>query len=214
MSEKPNYPRKTGASRRGESGDRSCRTPLGLRIIGGTFRGRKLEYSGEMRTRPMKDRLRETVFNLIGPATAGATAIDLFAGTGALGFEALSRGAVYAVFVELHRPTAALIRRNAASLGLEPSIYEVVEGNAFLWRPGANVPPDSPWLVFCSPPWEFFHQRENEMLSLIGRMITAASPGSVIIVEADDRFDPSRLPEAQRWDVRSYPPAVIALFRK
>ena len=81
----------------------------GLRIIGGRFRGRKLAYSGDPRTRPMKDRVREALFNLLGRAVEGKTAIDLFAGTGALAFEALSRGAARAVAIELHRPTARLI---------------------------------------------------------------------------------------------------------
>ena len=60
----------------------------GLRIIGGRLRGRKLHYSGDLRTRPMKDRLREAIFNLIGPAIRGKHAVDLFAGTGALALEA------------------------------------------------------------------------------------------------------------------------------
>ena len=66
--------------------------PVGVRIIGGKFRGRKLEYSGDPRTRPMKDRVREALFNLLGHGVEGKVAIDLFAGTGALALEALSRG--------------------------------------------------------------------------------------------------------------------------
>ena len=82
--------------KRQSTGPASRRTSpevVGLRIVGGRFRGRKLLYSGDFRTRPMKDRLREAVFNLVGPAVAGMHAIDLFGGTGALGLEALSRGA-------------------------------------------------------------------------------------------------------------------------
>src|SRR5437868_14777408 len=82
---------------------------VGLRIIGGSRRGRKLQYSGDVRTRPMKDRVREAVFNLLGPQIAGSHAIDLFAGTGALGLEAISRGASKATFIERHLPTAKLI---------------------------------------------------------------------------------------------------------
>src|SRR4029077_10034324 len=95
----------------------------GLRIIGGRFRGRKLAYSGDVRTRPMKDRVREALFNLLGRAVAGKTVIDLFAGTGALALEALSRGASRAVVIEMHRPTARLIVQNAASLAI-PANYE------------------------------------------------------------------------------------------
>jgi len=96
-------------------------TPVGVRIIGGSFRGRKLEYSGDLRTRPMKDRVREALFNLLSNAVKGKVAIDLFAGTGALALEALSRGASRAVFIERHRPTAQAILRNSATLGVNRS---------------------------------------------------------------------------------------------
>src|SRR6186713_2214397 len=86
---------------------------VGLRIIGGTLRHRKLQYSGDLRTRPMKDRVREAVFNLLGPQIKGTHAIDLFAGTGALGLEAVSRGASRATLIERHLPTAKLIEQNA-----------------------------------------------------------------------------------------------------
>src|SRR5208283_379410 len=120
---------------------------VGVRIIGGKFRGRKLEYSGDLRTRPMKDRVREALFNLLSTAVAGKVAIDLFAGTGALGLEALSRGASRAVLIERHRPTAETIRRNSTTLGVE-AIVDVTSADTFLW---ARRLPDlggAPWLVF------------------------------------------------------------------
>ena len=89
------------------------------RIIGGRFRGKRLAYSGDARTRPMKDRVREATFNLIGPVDATTLAIDLFAGTGALALEALSRGARDAILIERHFPTAKLIRQNAETLGVQ-----------------------------------------------------------------------------------------------
>ena len=72
--------------------------PSPLRIVGGKFRGRKLLYAGDDRVRPMKERVREAVFNLLGPAAKKKHAIDLFAGSGALGLEAISRGAAGATF--------------------------------------------------------------------------------------------------------------------
>ena len=106
------------------------------RIVGGTMRGRKLLYSGDLRTRPMKERVREAVFNLVGPAVKGKQAVDLFAGTGALGLEAISRGAARAIFIERHYPTLQLIRRNVQSLG--------VEGNASWSLPTPLSGPGSP----------------------------------------------------------------------
>src|ERR1700754_419642 len=95
-----------------------------LRIVGGRFRGRKLRHEpfrtgdDELVTRPMKHRLRETIFNLVSTAAEGRHAIDLFAGTGALGLEALSRGAAHATFIERHVPTARVIEENIAVLGI------------------------------------------------------------------------------------------------
>src|SRR5258708_31844271 len=89
-----------------------------VRIIGGTFRGRKLEYHGDPLVRPMKHRTRESLFNLISTECAGYHAIDLFAGTGALGLEALSRGAASATFIEKHVPSARIVEENIRSLGV------------------------------------------------------------------------------------------------
>jgi 16S rRNA (guanine966-N2)-methyltransferase len=184
-----------------------------LRIIGGEFRGRKLVYTGDLRTRPMKDRVREAVFNLLGTMPAGKLAIDLFAGTGALGLEALSRGAVRATFIEQHFPTARVIRQNAALLGAAERCL-VESGNVFLWAPRAAIETDAPWLVFCSPPYAFYVDRQPEVLALVGGLLGRAPVGSVFVVEADAKFDMSLLPQSIEWDVRPYLPAVIAIGRK
>jgi 16S rRNA (guanine966-N2)-methyltransferase len=186
---------------------------IGLRIIGGRFRRRKLLYSGERRTRPMKDRLRESVFNLIGSDVEGTHAIDLFAGTGALGLEALSRGAARATFIEQHYPTADIIRQNVLALEVE-SQTEIVPGNVFIWLKRRPDLGKTSWLVFCSPPYDFYVSRLGEMLELLGGLIQAAPVKSIFVVEADDRFDYALLPDPQAWDVRSYPPAVIGVYRK
>jgi 16S rRNA (guanine966-N2)-methyltransferase len=183
-----------------------------LRIIGGKFRASRLLYSGDPRTRPMKDRIREAVFNLVGPSIKGKHAIDLFAGTGALGFEALSRGADRAIFIERHVPTARLIRTNAENLGLKDRI-EIVKANTFFHLRDPRVLGSDPWAVFCSPPYDFYVDRLEEMQGLLESLVEAASPGSLIVVEADQRFDMALLPEALTWDHRSYPPAEVALGR-
>ena len=192
-------------------------SPAGLRIIGGTMRGRKLLYSGDPRTRPMKDRVREAIFNLIGPAIRGKHAVDLFAGTGALGLEAVSRGAHRATLVEQHYPTANSIRQNIATLDVAQQT-EVIPGNVFIWWKKTGKPFRAalgiPWVVFCSPPYDFFVSRTEEMLELIAGMIQAAPTDSLFIVEADARFDFQTLPDSQAWDVRAYLPAVVGIYRK
>ena len=185
----------------------------GLRIVGGRFRGRKLHYSGDLRTRPMKDRLREAIFNLIGPAIRGKHALDLFAGTGALALEAISRGAERATLIEQHYPTAGIIRENIATLGLDEQT-EVVPGNVFIWFRRGFAPHGAPWAVFCSPPYDFYLSRAEEMLEMIAGLIQSAPAESVFVVEADARFDFQTLPDPQAWDVRPYPPAVVGIYRK
>lgn len=182
-----------------------------LRIIGGKYGGRKVRYSGDRRTRPMKERLREAIFNLLGPQAKGLHAVDLFAGTGALGLEALSRGAASATFVEQHFPSAALIRQTAKELEIEEPI-EVKGGDTFIWAQKEPDLPDTPWVLFASPPYDFYLERQADMLQLLSLLIGRAPTGSIAIVESDARFDMNLLPqERTEWRVREYPPAVVAL---
>ena len=101
-----------GASRTGKSPDRGAQSRV-IRIIGGSFRGRRFRFADEPEIRPTPDRVRETLFNWLGSRVPGARCLDLFAGSGALGLEALSRGAASAVFVEQNatavRALAALV---------------------------------------------------------------------------------------------------------
>jgi len=192
---------------------RATGTPMGLRIIGGSFRGRALRYSGDPGVRPMKDRVREAVFNLLGPCVVGKHAVDLFAGTGALGLEALSRGAARATFLEQHFPTARILEENIAALGLQDRV-ELIPGNVFLTALWQHRLSAMPWLVFSSPPYAFYEERREEMLRLLGGLLTAAPAASVFVVESDDRFDFALLSGPGSWDVRSYPPAVIGVYCK
>ncbi len=179
------------------------------RIIGGDLRGRRLAHRPGGPTRPMKDRVRETLFDLLGTRVKGAVAVDLFAGTGALGFEAVSRGATRAVFVERHFPTADVLRRSAEGLGVADRC-QILPGDALVWpRRMPDLPRDGRWLVFVSPPWQLFVDRGSDLSALVAAVIAAAPPESVIVVEADERFDPAGLPEAASWETRAIPPAVL-----
>jgi 16S rRNA (guanine966-N2)-methyltransferase len=199
-----------------------------LRIVGGRFRGRRLKYepfrSGDDPvTRPMKHRVREAIFNLVSTESEGRHAIDLFAGTGALGLEALSRGAVHATFIERHVPTARVIEENIKSLGVENEAT-LLTTSAFLWgkrdlpnltseRAGSSPTPATPaWLVFSSPPYAFYVERQHEMLGLLNDIMKAAPAESVLVVEADERFDFELL--SGKWLIRTYLPAVVGVWRK
>jgi 16S rRNA (guanine966-N2)-methyltransferase len=161
----------------------------------------------------MKDRVREALFNLLGPTVKGKHAVDLFAGTGALGLEAISRGAARATLLEQHFPTARLLAENISALGLEGRAEPVV-GNVFvrsLWQDRLG---EVPWLVFSSPPYAFYVDRRDEMLDLLGWLVQTAPPDSVFAVESDERFDFRLPPDPTLWRIRTYRPAVIGIYEK
>ncbi|QDU86679.1 Ribosomal RNA small subunit methyltransferase D [Pirellulimonas nuda] len=200
-----------------------------LRIVGGSMRGRKLapalcEDDGDPVTRPMKHRVREAIFNLVGMRAKGTHALDLFAGTGALGLESISRGADWATFIERHIPTAAIVKQNMASLGVVDRC-DLLTTSAFLWAKrdlpkGAAAwsagPADAPWLAFVSPPYRFYQEREAEMRALVAALQAHSPAGSMVVVESDQQFDPGTLetPGDDPWDVRVYPPAVVGVWTK
>lgn len=107
-----------------------------MRIIAGKYRGRRLKSPPSLGTRPTSDRLRETLFNILTPRIAGARFLDLCAGSGAVGIEALSRGAVHATFVDKSRKMYALIEDNLKALKIDDQEFEVVSAEAakFLGR--------------------------------------------------------------------------------
>lgn len=157
----------------------------------------------------MKDRVRETLFDLLGPTVVGTTAIDMFSGTGALGFEAVSRGATRAVLVERHFPTADALKRSAKELEITDRI-DVRPGDALNWaKRMPDLPTDRPWVVFISPPWGMFADRRPEVVALITALMRAAPAGSTFVVEADESFPVAELPDPDAWDTRPVHPAVL-----
>ncbi len=118
-----------------------------------------------------------------------------------------------ATLVERHFPTAEVIRQNAAALGVE-NVCTVLPANTLLWSKRLPELPEGAWVVFCSPPYDFYVEHQAEMLSLLATLIEHAAPASIFCVEADNRFDFGLLPQAQEWDVRKYPPAVLGVWTK
>lgn len=203
----------------GVAGEARTDGPGRVRIIGGQLRGRTLTYSGELRLRPMKDRTREAVFNLVGPIVREAFAWDLFAGTGALGVEAVSRGARGAILIEQHIPSFKLIRDNLRSLGIQDQVSPV-QADVFRWVAmqndlvaAAKIDENTPWVVFCCPPYAFFRDRFQAMHELLETLQRKAPEGSVFVVEAESPFDFETFWQGD-WDVRSYAPAIVGIWRK
>lgn len=154
-----------------------------MRIIAGEFRSRKLEAPAGTATRPTSDRLRETLFNVLAPRIEGAAFLDLYAGSGAVGIEALSRGAARAYFVEEAPPALDALRQNLARLVLEKKCRIQAGGvSAFLRRVrlGASLRFD---LVFLDPPWDAFGEYEATLGLLGGAACALLAQGASVIAE-------------------------------
>ncbi|SIO20710.1 16S rRNA (guanine(966)-N(2))-methyltransferase RsmD [Salinivibrio sp. ES.052] len=150
-----------------------------VRIIAGRWRGRKLVVQDAQGLRPTTDRVKETVFNWLAPYLPGARCLDVFAGSGGLGFEALSRGAGWVHFCEQHPPAAQQLRTNLNQLGAENAHIDTGDALAIL----ANPPKDGPYdIVFVDPP---FHQGLlNDTLAALEANHWLA-PDACIYVEAE-----------------------------
>jgi len=150
-----------------------------VRIIGGLWKGRKLRFPDVPGLRPTLGRVRETLFNWLGAGIRGANCLDLFAGSGALGFEALSRGAASVTFVEQNRKAAAALRANAEALGADTA--EVVSRSAESYL--ATVTSRRWDVVFFDPP--FSDGRALALLETVRASLLA--PDGVIYVERPRR---------------------------
>jgi 16S rRNA (guanine966-N2)-methyltransferase len=140
-----------------------------MRVISGEFRSRRLKSIPGLATRPTPDRLRETLFNILAPRIEGATFLDGYAGTGAVGIEALSRGARHAFFLERSRSAIDVIRENLDALGLEPRAT-VVAGPVLLTL--RRYPAD---IMFFDPPYEL--EREyTALLDALGAYLSEPRP--------------------------------------
>jgi len=152
-----------------------------MRVIAGTFRSRTLQAPPGAATRPSSDRLRETLFNVLAPRIAGARFLDLYAGSGAVGIEALSRGALEAVFVERAAPPLKVLRANLARLGIEESAQVV--GTSVAAYLAATEAAARFNLVFLDPPYEAADEY-NAVLSAFGRSARRLlTPDALVIAE-------------------------------
>ncbi len=212
---KPRSGSKAGraGSKAGRSGSKTGRAKsTKLRIIGGDMRGRPIEYHGADFTRPMKDNIRENLFNILGRAVRGAVCFDLFAGTGALAFESLSRGAQSAVVIEQNRQAIEVIRKTTALLNLEDRM-QILTGDAFKICSQLLVPKenDTPWIVFVSPPYVLWEESLEPLNAIIQSVLDHAPPGSVLMAETEKKFAADKLPEGD-WDLREYGATRLAFI--
>jgi len=187
-----------------------------MRVIAGTYRSRILKSLKGLALRPTSDRLRETLFNVLAPSLVGSRFVDLFAGTGAIGIEALSRGAAEVVFIENHAPAVTLIRRNLESLGITTGAtvlaVDALRGLGLLAaRKNSGAPAFDH--IFLDPPYAAAEDYSRVLESLGFADIMA--PGGIVVAEHRRNFDLPEEPGAlKRFRVLRQGDAALSFYRR
>jgi 16S rRNA (guanine966-N2)-methyltransferase len=189
-----------------------------MRIIAGIHRGRRLLSPENDATRPITDRVKQSLFDVLAPRIEGARVLDLFAGTGSMGLESLSRGARNAVFFESDRSAARLLRKNIETLGVADR-SSIISLDLFKWfgeRNGARhssvmsaVSRTLADLVFLDPPYRFLTEHPADLRTLARRLATDHLAPDAVVVFRHDAADELDLPPLQRSDQRSYGSMMI-----
>jgi 16S rRNA (guanine966-N2)-methyltransferase len=185
-----------------------------MRVIAGKFRSRQLKSIKGMALRPTSDKLRETLFNILGELVVDSRFVDLFAGTGAVGIEALSRGAREAIFVEKHPPAAAIIKKNLEALeirkGARVLTSDVLQAlRRLAEEPAAAVRSE---ILFLDPPYADEEQYKNVLSFLSGSSLLAEN--AVVIAEHQRKLDlPEVFGKLERVRVLRQGDAALTFFR-
>lgn len=178
-----------------------------MRVIAGTLGGRRLVAPRGLATRPTTDRVREALFSALA-SVSGARVLDLYSGTGALGIEALSRGAAAAVFVESARPAVAALRANLTALGLGGGVARVLSepvARAAARLVAAGEPFD---LVFADPPYDDV----DEALAVLESLVPVLSPGARVVLEHATRRPPRASTVLEAVRTRTYGDTALAFL--
>ncbi len=195
-----------------------------MRVIAGKYRSRRLHTLPGLALRPSSDRLRETLFNILAPQIPDALFLDLFAGSGAVGIEALSRGARHAIFVENHPAGAALIRRNLGSLATP--IHEHVSSSNKVFAGGAEILMRDVLaamerldargtradLIFADPPYADVRACES-VLELLGDSSLLSRSGMAILEHSHKRRLPPFAGKLERTRVVEQGDAALSFYR-
>jgi 16S rRNA (guanine(966)-N(2))-methyltransferase RsmD len=173
-----------------------------IRIVAGQFRGRKVTCDVHPGMRPTPQMVREALFSILGDAVPGRPFIDVFAGTGVIGLEALSRGASSVTFVERDFRLVDAIEKHLRTFGAA-ELGRVARTDVYHWI-ARWQPPDEPVTVFISPPFGDFERRPEELHTLIDELRRKAAPGSVVVLQAEESEFLDTLPGRSEADERRY----------
>jgi 16S rRNA (guanine966-N2)-methyltransferase len=175
-----------------------------VRVVAGRFGGRRLSAPPGRGTRPTSDRVREALFSILGPLD-GVRVLDLYAGSGALGIEALSRGAASAVFVERDARAAAVLRENLGALGVDADLRRV---DAIAALRDARTRGETYDLVLCDPPY----RQAPDLGRSLGEALVPVLAGGARVVTESDRRAPLDLP-LMLTDERRYGDTLIRIHQ-
>lgn len=182
-----------------------------MRVIAGKFRSRRLKGPGTLRIRPTSDRLRETLFNILGPEVVDSLFIDLYAGTGAIGIEAFSRGARQVILVESDAKAGRLIRENLTSLGIRAGI-ELISADAVKGLEKIAARHLLADFIFLDPPYEKTEEHFR-MLEFLDSSHLIAPQGVVIVEHRSGMEVPERLDRLESTRQVEQGDATLSFYR-
>lgn len=182
----------------------------GLRVIGGKARGRKLRAVPGESTRPITDRTKESLFNIIGADIANSTFLDLFAGTGSVGIEALSRGAAFVLFVDYNQKAIQTIRSNLSSTNLAAG-SQVIQMDSFKFL--EDEPKLSFDYIYIAPP-QYKGLWKRALLNLDARPSWLSQDGWIIVQIHPIEFEQVELNNFSEFDRRKYGSTLLIFFEK
>ncbi len=183
-----------------------------MRIVGGTYRSRALKSLRGRALRPTSDRLRETLFDILGPTVEGSVFVDVYAGTGAVGIEALSRGARQAIFIERHTAAVKLIHSNLASLGISSSRADILAMDALRGLELLASRRVHAHFFFLDPPYAEEEEYERT-LDFLDRSPMLTPGGRVIVEHPKRRALPEYLESLERVRVVEQGDAALSFYR-
>lgn len=184
-----------------------------IRIVAGTLRGRKLTVIVHEGMRPTPQMVREALFSILGNAVPGRAFYDVFAGTGVVGLEAVSRGALSARLIESDPRQATDIQKYANEFGVADKA-QVVKADVYRWAERWVPVGTAPVNLFLSPPFPDLTEKADEFLSLVKTLLEKAPDESVVVIQAEDGFPLDRVPHPAAWDVRHYGRNILMFLVK
>jgi 16S rRNA (guanine(966)-N(2))-methyltransferase RsmD len=173
-----------------------------LRIVSGSLRGRKVSVHVQPNLRPTPDMVREALFSILGNAVPDRPFFDVFAGTGVIGLEAISRGAGKVTFVERDFRVAAEIERHLKEFGVADRAA-LARADVYRWGERWEAPAE-PVNVFFSPPFADFGRRPADFLALVRQVQRKVAPGSVVVVQGERDAIEDEETVFAGWDIRHY----------